>query len=79
MRPHRSHRLLKRPPTPEPPGPAVAVDPPLRPATPSAAPSASEMDADVQFLLNQAQEALRSVDEPTENDLPGLAPSNCSN
>lgn len=64
----------EEPPEAEPAGPAMAVDPPPAATAPSAAPSASEMDADVQFLLNQAQAALRSVDAPTENNLPDLAP-----
>ena len=32
------------------------------------------MDEDVQLLLNQAEEAIRSVDEPIENSVAGLAP-----
>jgi flagellar motor switch protein FliN/FliY len=44
------------------------------PAEPSAANSSQQIDADVQFLLKQAEEALRSVDEPHENSVAGLAP-----
>lgn len=36
--------------------------------------STGGMDADVQLLLNQAEAALRSVDEPTVQDLDGVAP-----
>ncbi len=36
--------------------------------------SAASVDADVQFLLNQAEEALRSVDAPHEESIDGLAP-----
>lgn len=43
-------------------------------APPSAANSTAEMDADVQFLLDQAEQALRSVDEPAQNNVAGVAP-----
>jgi flagellar motor switch protein FliN/FliY len=32
------------------------------------------MDGDLQLLLNQAEEAIRSVDQPIENRVPGLSP-----
>lgn len=34
----------------------------------------SHADADVQLLINQAEEALRSVDEPQNSDVAGLTP-----
>lgn len=34
----------------------------------------NQTDADVQLLFNQAEEALRSVDQPQDNEIPGLAP-----
>ncbi|MFW6169473.1 MAG: flagellar motor switch protein FliN [Planctomycetota bacterium] len=33
-----------------------------------------QTDADVQLLIDQAEEALRSVDQPRDNEIPGLAP-----
>ena len=41
---------------------------------PAPADSSHEPDPDVQLLLNQAEEALRSVDDPAESDVPGLSP-----
>ncbi len=34
------------------------------------------MDGDLQLLLNQAEEAIRSVDQPIENHVAGLSPFN---
>ncbi len=57
-------------------GPPPEADAPAvpNPGNPNSGNSAANMDADVQFLLNQAEEALRSVDAPHENELEGLAP-----
>lgn len=66
------------PPPPEPPRP-VAAAPAAAPARPSPAPvgassSAGPVDDDIQFLLAQAEQAIRSVNEPVENQLPHLSP-----
>lgn len=66
------------PPPPEPPRP-VAAAPAAAPARPSTAPvgassSAGPVDDDIQFLLAQAEQAIRSVNEPVENQLPHLSP-----
>jgi flagellar motor switch protein FliN/FliY len=63
------------PPPPEPARPVAAAAPPPRP---SAAPAASAsqtgpVDDDIQFLLAQAEQAIRSVNEPVENQLPSLS------
>lgn len=51
--------------TPETPGPA---------ATGGAGSGSGQLDPDVQYLIDQADEALRSVDQPNDTDLEGLAP-----
>lgn len=57
----------------QPPQPASDATPePENPAR--AASSHHEPDPDVQLLINQAEEALRSVDDPHESEVPGLAP-----
>lgn len=66
------------PPPPEPPRP-VAAAPAAAPARPSpasvgASSSAGPVDDDIQFLLAQAEQAIRSVNEPVENQLPHLSP-----
>ena len=56
----------------------VEIGPP--PGTPphstasATAPRPGPMDEDVQLLLAQAEQAIRSVDQPVENEIPHLAP-----
>ena len=54
----------------------VETGPPLSPPPPSSATAshAGPVDDDVQFLLAQAEQAIRSVDQPIENQVPHLAP-----
>jgi flagellar motor switch protein FliN/FliY len=40
----------------------------------ASSPAPAAADADVEFLLNQAEEAIRSVDQPQENTPEGLTP-----
>ena len=54
--------------------PGNAPQPDEEPAQAAPASSTVEMDADFQFLLNQAEEALRSVDEPNDSSISGMAP-----
>jgi flagellar motor switch protein FliN len=58
------------------PRPAVEIGPP--PPAAAAAPAAESrggpVDDDMQFLLSQAEQAIRSVDAPVENKIPHLAP-----
>jgi flagellar motor switch protein FliN/FliY len=64
------------PPPPEPPRP-VAAAPSVGPSRQSAAPTGTQaglVDDDIQFLLAQAEQAIRSVNEPVENQLPHLSP-----
>ncbi len=64
------------PPPPPPPRP-VAAAPSVAPSRPSAAPTGAQaglVDDDIQFLLAQAEQAIRSVNEPVENQLPHLSP-----
>ncbi len=51
----------------------IGPPPPAHPASDAAYPP-SDMDEDLQFLLNQAEEAIRSVDEPIENGVADLSP-----
>lgn len=65
------------PPPPEPPRPvAAAAAAPARPSTASGAAGSptGPVDDDIQFLLAQAEQAIRSVNEPVENQLPHLSP-----
>jgi flagellar motor switch protein FliN/FliY len=54
----------------------VEIGPPPSPApsSPTAVTRAGPVDEDVQFLLAQAEQAIRSVDEPIEHQIPHLAP-----
>ncbi len=62
--------------------PAPSPDPKMVPPDAETATVASQpaetapttMDQDVQMLLNQAQQAIASVDQPIESAVPGLAP-----
>lgn len=65
------------PPPPPPPPRPVAAAPSVAPSRPSAAPTGAQaglVDDDIQFLLAQAEQAIRSVNEPVENQLPHLSP-----
>jgi flagellar motor switch protein FliN/FliY len=63
------------PPPPEPARPVTAAAPLPRPSAASAAAGAQTgpVDDDIQFLLAQAEQAIRSVNEPVENQLPNLS------
>ncbi len=65
------------PPREPPPAPRPTVEigppPPAHP-DPHTGYATSDMDGDLQLLLNQAEEAIRSVDQPIENRVPGLSP-----
>lgn len=57
------------------PRPTGEIGPP--PAAPSAqhpSPQAGPIDDDIQFLLAQAEQAIRSVNEPVDSHIPQLAP-----
>ena len=58
------------------PGSTVEIGPPPSPppSSPAATTRAGPVDEDAQFLLAQAEQAIRSVDEPIENQIPHLAP-----
>lgn len=64
------------PPSPEPPRPVAAAPTaaPPRPSTTAASAPTGPVDDDIQFLLAQAEQAIRSVNEPVENQLPHLSP-----
>ncbi len=53
-------------------GPPPAAPP--HPAASATASRAGPVDDDVQYLLAQAEQAIRSVDQPVENQIPHLAP-----
>jgi flagellar motor switch protein FliN/FliY len=62
------------PPASERPRPAVEVGPPPSSAPPPPAVShSSPVDDDIQFLLAQAEQAIRSVNEPIESQIPHLS------
>lgn len=62
------------PPASERPRPAVEVGPPPSSAPPPPAVShSSPVDDDIQFLLAQAEQAIRSINEPIESQIPHLS------
>lgn len=56
------------------PPPASPAEPRSAPARPAPSDSAPRADADIQFLLRQAEEAIASIDAPATSHLQNLTP-----
>ena len=55
-------------------GPAVSVADPPRAAAPRPAAASGTIGDDISLLIAQAEQAIASVDQPTDPGIPGLAP-----